>query len=549
MKSVYNGALKPEPEPSLLALVVYKHCVVPGQTSAADAERLDRFLKVLANSTTYGIYAEMVRHELLGEATEDVAVHGLDGAPFQASVHAPETPGEFCFPPIAACITGAARLMLALVEQLVTDAGGSYAFCDTDSMAIVATDAEALVPCPGGGQRTENGEEAIRALSFDQVEQIRARFESLNPYDRELVPSSILELEDQNFEDVERSKRRQLYCHATSAKRYVLYGLDQHGEPLLRGPTEERPGEKWSEHGLGHLLNPSDPESDDRDWIRALWEFELRVMLGLPATEPEWLDRPAVGRVTVSKPVTARALEALNTGKPYAEQIKPYGFMLTAQVRVGGHPPGADPERFQLIAPWEPDSRNWLTVDWINRYSGELHPVSTNRSHGEGDIARIKTYRDVLGEHRVSVESKSLAPDGGRSGWHTRGLLKRRQVRVTRLVHIGKESNELEAVQAGLVHSESEILNEYGDGTGDRWSAFIAVLRRIPLDETAAATGRDRTTVWRWLSGRSSPRRADRARIEAVAAAFARDKLRERRVAAPRDPLDAVLACLHGLSE
>lgn len=35
--------------------------------------------------------------------------------------------------------------MLALLERVVTDQGGSYAFCDTDSMAVVATDNGNLV--------------------------------------------------------------------------------------------------------------------------------------------------------------------------------------------------------------------------------------------------------------------------------------------------------------------------------------------------------------------------------------------------------------------
>jgi hypothetical protein len=54
-----------------------------------------------------------------------------------------------------------------------------------------------------------------------------------------------------------------LYCYAISAKRYALFNLDDDGRPVMR---------KWSEHGLGHLLNPIDPESDDRDWIRQYWE-------------------------------------------------------------------------------------------------------------------------------------------------------------------------------------------------------------------------------------------------------------------------------------
>src|SRR5207245_3723371 len=118
------------------------------------------------------------------------------------------------FPPLAACITGAARLQLAMLERLLTDLGGTHVFCDTDSMAIVASEKGWLIPCPGGEHDTRTGEAAVRALSWDEVETIRARFEALNPYDREVVPGSILELEEENFTDKARTKRRQLHCLA-----------------------------------------------------------------------------------------------------------------------------------------------------------------------------------------------------------------------------------------------------------------------------------------------------------------------------------------------
>ena len=68
-----------------------------------DEARLDRFLKVLANATSYGIYAEMVRHELPRRQTASVRVRALESEPFTTDTPAPEEPGEFCFPPMAAC--------------------------------------------------------------------------------------------------------------------------------------------------------------------------------------------------------------------------------------------------------------------------------------------------------------------------------------------------------------------------------------------------------------------------------------------------------------
>jgi len=44
-------------------------------------------------------------------------------------------------------------------ERLVDEARGSYAFCDTDSMAIVATEhGKDRIACPGGSTRTETSE-------------------------------------------------------------------------------------------------------------------------------------------------------------------------------------------------------------------------------------------------------------------------------------------------------------------------------------------------------------------------------------------------------
>jgi hypothetical protein len=226
----------------------------------AERKRLREFLKVLANSGCYGIFAEINRKEL-GSRRRGITIYGLD-QPFTQKLTSIESPGEYSFPPLAACITAAARLMLAMLERLVTDADGGYAFCDTDSMAIVATPSGGPVACPGGLLMTEDGHPAIRSLSFAEVDAIIDRFAALNPYDPELVAGSILELEEWNF-DPETGNPRQLYCYAISSKRYALYNLDANGHPLIRKP---------SEHGLGHLLNPIDPDADNRDLAREVWQ-------------------------------------------------------------------------------------------------------------------------------------------------------------------------------------------------------------------------------------------------------------------------------------
>jgi len=226
--------------------------------------------------------------------------------------------------------------MLALLERLVTDQGGSYAFCDTDAIAIIAQPYGGLITCAGGPYRDVHGSECVRALSWAAVERIRTRFNALNPYDPALVPG-LLRLEREHT-DPNSGKRRQLYCFAISAKRYCLFTLDAHGEPRLV---------KWSEHALGGFyLNPTDPDSDDRDWVRQAWDYILRSELGLPTTEPAWLDLPALSRLTASHPRLLKPFAAPNRGKPYRDQIKPANFLLVAHTGPGGHPANADPARF-----------------------------------------------------------------------------------------------------------------------------------------------------------------------------------------------------------
>ena len=52
--------------------------------------------------------------------------------------------------------------MLGLLEHCVTDLGGSYAYGDTDSLAIVDTCKGGLAPCRGGDRRLGDGSGAIR---------------------------------------------------------------------------------------------------------------------------------------------------------------------------------------------------------------------------------------------------------------------------------------------------------------------------------------------------------------------------------------------------
>jgi hypothetical protein len=369
--------------------------------------------------------------------------------------------------------------MLALLEHCVTKEGGTYAMEDTDSMAIVATEEGGMVPCPGGSDRMKDGREAVKALSWKQVETIAGQFVALNPYDRTAVPGSVLKIEDDNF-DPTTHKQRQLYCVAISAKRYALFLKSEKCGPILLRDGVNNSEDRWSEHGLGHLLNPTDPESEDREWIAQVWLNIVRKALGLPAKNASFEDRPAIGRVTISSPAVMRPFENLNKGKRYADQIKPFNFLLTCHVRPLGHPPSTDPERFHLIAPYESNPKRWLEMSWTEQYSGIKYGITTVGHHGNRHTARVKTYGEVLREYEFHPEAKCADSDGNPCGKQTIGLLRRRHVRIDEIKYIGKESNSLEEVEAGLIHSAQYVYTEYPDRRRDEWETKVRPALKKP---------------------------------------------------------------------
>jgi hypothetical protein len=115
---------------------------------------------------------------------------------------------------------------------------------------------------PSWSDRTVDGREGVLALTFEQVNQLSAKFASLNLYAKDAIPGSVLKIEEDNF-DPATKEQRQSYCLAISAKRYVLFLLDEKGDPVLLKKKVNNKHNRWSKHGLGHLLNPTDPEGED----------------------------------------------------------------------------------------------------------------------------------------------------------------------------------------------------------------------------------------------------------------------------------------------
>jgi hypothetical protein len=109
----------------------------------------------------------------------------------------------------------------------------------------------------------------------------------------------------------------------------------------------------------------------------------IRHALGLPTQSASFGHQPAVGRISITSPAVMRPLERLNEGKAYIDKIKPFNFLVSCHLKPFGHPPGVNPERFHLIAPYEANSREWLKKTWIDEYSGNDYKITTTGHHGD----------------------------------------------------------------------------------------------------------------------------------------------------------------------
>jgi len=467
--------------------------VIEMRKSTTTDESTSRFLKLFANSGSYGIFSEFTGEQYpdLDPQITDVTT-GDNG--FEHSGTRTEKPGPYCFPPIAATITGAARLMLALLEQAVIDSGGWWAFCDTDSMAIITDDTSSLIPCPGGPHRDSENRECVRALTPAQTAAIRNRFDTeLNPYNRTVIPNLL-------------KHEYSATVYAVSAKRYAVYTLDENGRVAHVIGIDGKTIDLGKQHGVGYLLSPTmdrdDPDSPldttDRTWIDALWRFVIERDLGIPQTGKAgtWDDLPALSKFAVTSPYLLDRVTALNEGKEWSDQIKPFGFLNVVTSKPFGE------KEVALVAPYSADTRHVTDREWLSFHDGSSHQIVIPHLYGPGesptieeieyenDRTCIKPFSTVVRRHDQSREIKYRAPDGTPCFEHTRGILLRTPVRMTWRRYVGKEMPTLDEVEQLVGEWSRTVL---GDDSSE-WSETLTTLRKIgvkgirtELDRTGSA--------------------------------------------------------------
>lgn len=436
---------------------LFRVMVEQKQVYKTSDEALSYFLKICANSTSYGMFFELTPQERFNP----VKVKVFSGEhSHEQSATSIEKQGEWYFPPIAALITGGAHLFLAMLERCITDKGGHYLFCDTDSMCIVASKTGGWVACPN--------EPCIKALSWKDVRQIANRFESLNCYDRRKVPGSILKIEKVNFE---RAKQIELFGYAISAKRYVLYRYDAGGNIIIVDAKA---------HGLGYLYPPTDANKDDlqSDWVCEAWHWVLEGDVARPRITPDWLPIPAMMRMTVSTPAILGLLQWFT---------KPFNFVHVPLLFPTLYPSGKDPSNFGLIMPFSKHRDQWLNAKAIDTHSGKEYSIVLLDPRGRTRKIQVKCYGNILGAYRDHPEAKFLGSDGKPCDTLTRGLLRRSHIVANVHRYVGKETSR-RWEQGDDMSMVDFRCTEYSDGKVVADEKTIRRLLEIGIRKTARGT-------------------------------------------------------------
>ncbi len=378
---------------------------------------LHYWLKILANSGSYGLFVELNPNE--SDATNIKVFSGEES--FVTTSDVVEEPGKWFAPHIGSLITSGGRLLLAMLEKCIGDAGGTFLFCDTDSAAIVSSKHRQQIAMPDGAK-------PISSLSWNDVQRIVDRFERLNPYNRKLVPGSILKIHKLNWDH--SKQRRQLFGYSIAAKRYALY-TKTHSDIEIVEPKA---------HGLGYFYQPKDSaegwDHDAPQWIFEAWDWIMRGVLGLKRRKPSWFGLPVMMKLTLSTP--HHALQYLAKGP----LTRPNNFMMLPQLCRFGLPQGVDQNKFTLITPFSTERDQWMHSKCIDIHDPQS-PVYELANEYDGCRAVPKNFFMLLESYQNHPEAKSLGPNGKPCEFDTRGLLQRSHIIANwPPIYIGKESDK-----------------------------------------------------------------------------------------------------------
>lgn len=247
---------------------------------------------------------------------------------------------------------------------------------------------------------------------------IQKFFRPLNPYDFDA-------------EIFKREYDTSKWFYGISAKRYCLYDIKDNKITIK--------DDEYSSHGLGHLLDPFSKDVDDKtDWHKVIWQDIVGLHHGNLALEQimgKYENKHAISKLAITSPHIFKRFKKFNKKKEYRDQLKPFNFCLIGYSNVTDEKTGM---QVKPLAPFRRLAREAVYHDFM-----DYNDKTQTKMRG---MEYWKSLWDTFQEYLRHQESKF---DGDT------GILKRKHVDVSKIVHVGKESNNLDESEALGVDSDS----------------------------------------------------------------------------------------------
>jgi hypothetical protein len=202
----------------------------------------------------------------------------------------------------------------------------------------------------------------------------------------------------------------------------------------------------------------------------------------------------------------------------YQNSIKPFNFLIHPISEGFFNPqvervpvlvaPFADPDKaikMEFADLHEPDKVFRINVDDENSF------IPKSASNRDVIIQKVKSYSDILKQYPLRREAKLVTSDGKQYLRNSVGLLHHPHIVISGIKYIGKETNMLDEIDAGLeLPADGYLIIE-----PDLWeSVILQQLKNIPNHENADKTGLSRGQILRLKQGKHHPRQETIRKIE-----------------------------------
>ena len=258
-------------------------------------------------------------------------------------------------------------------------------------------------------------------------------FQPLNPYNDKI---KFLKIEKENK-----------WFYGIASKRYVLYDLNE--DEIILDPDINEGNYKL--HGLGHLTNPFGKNKEN--WFAEIWRDILKLHYK-QISEKDLIEKYskffAISRLTISNP------NILNWFKGI--KINPFNFFLRGL--------GAKKD-VKPVTSFSKEPQTKVYEPFVNMQSGK---IMQGEEHWKTLDKEILSY---INHPEAKFERET-------------GLLKRRFLKPTKIIYIGKESNKIEE---DLINDEKEEVYTNNKGIYEK------ILKITPKE--AKEKGVSRPTLWK----------------------------------------------------